>query len=82
VLQRNISGGTLLLPTLDPPIEVPPGSEIDHDDPLPGFIPVDDAPALAKDAPATDSPAPPGKRKTSTSAATDASTEPGKGATS
>lgn len=47
MLQRNVSGGALLLPTLDPPMEVSAGAEIDHPDLLAGFIPVEDPPPSA-----------------------------------
>ena len=40
VLQRNISGSPLVLPTLEPPVEIPPGGEIDYPQPLAGFEPV------------------------------------------
>jgi hypothetical protein len=42
VLQRNTSGIAIILPTLDPPVTVLPGDEIEHDDPLAGFTPVDE----------------------------------------
>jgi hypothetical protein len=42
VLQRNTSGIAIILPTLDPPVTVLPGEEIDHDEPLAGFQPADD----------------------------------------
>lgn len=59
MLQRNVSGGVLLLTTLDPPVEVPPGGELDHPDPLAGFIPVEDpSPPVP---PATPVPARPSK---------------------
>jgi hypothetical protein len=38
--QRNTSGYPLDLPTLDPPVTVPAGGEIDHDQLLAGFMPV------------------------------------------
>lgn len=41
MLQRNISGSPLVLPTLQPPAEVPPGGEIDYPELLPGFTPVE-----------------------------------------
>lgn len=49
MLQRNASGSPLTLPTLNPPVEVPPGGEIDYPEPLPGFDPV--APAVAPEDP-------------------------------
>jgi hypothetical protein len=42
MLQRNISGGTLILPTLNPPAEVFDGDTIDAPDLIAGFVPVDD----------------------------------------
>lgn len=38
--QRNVTGSPLVLPTLDPPVSVPPGGEIDHPVLLAGFEPV------------------------------------------
>ena len=49
MLQRNDSGSPLVLPTLIPPAEVPPGGEIDYPEPLAGFEPVS-APVDAKPA--------------------------------
>lgn len=37
MLQRNVSGGPLVLPTLDPPAHVFPGDTIEYDEPLAGF---------------------------------------------
>lgn len=37
MLQRNVSGGPLVLPTLDPPAEVLPGDTIEHPELLAGF---------------------------------------------
>lgn len=37
MLQRNVSGGPLILPTLDPPTQVFPGDTIEHDELLAGF---------------------------------------------
>jgi hypothetical protein len=37
VLQRNVSGSPLVLPTLDPPAQVLPGDTIEWDEPLAGF---------------------------------------------
>jgi len=37
MLQRNVSGSPLVLPTLDPPMQVLPGDMIDHPDLLAGF---------------------------------------------
>lgn len=44
MLQRNATNDTLILPTFEPPISVPPGWEIEHSTLLAGFEPVD-APA-------------------------------------
>lgn len=41
MLQRNVSGYPLILPTLDPPVEIPNGGEFDFDEPLAGFEPVE-----------------------------------------
>jgi hypothetical protein len=41
VQQRNVTGYTLVLPTLHPPVEVPPDGDIDFDKLLAGFEPVD-----------------------------------------
>jgi hypothetical protein len=38
VLQRNVSGGPLIIPSI--PATVAPECEIDHDEPLAGFEPV------------------------------------------
>lgn len=62
MLQRNISGGALLLPTLDPPIQVPPGGEIDHPEPLAGFIPVEAPGQDTSQAAPTAPPAAPGSK--------------------
>jgi hypothetical protein len=40
MLQRNVSGSPLDMPTLDPPVSVGPGGEIDHHQLLAGFEPV------------------------------------------
>lgn len=40
--QRNTSGSPLVLPTLDPPVEVLPGDEIDFPDLLAGMEVVED----------------------------------------
>lgn len=45
MLQRNVSGYPLILPTLDPPVEIPNGGEFDFDEPLAGFEPVRSDPA-------------------------------------
>jgi hypothetical protein len=37
MLQRNTSGSPLILPTLDPPLEVFPGDVIEHSELLAGF---------------------------------------------
>lgn len=37
MLQRNVSGSPLVLPTLEPPAEVLPGDTIEYDEPLAGF---------------------------------------------
>lgn len=37
MLQRNVSGNPLVLPTLDPPAEVLPGDTIEHPELLAGF---------------------------------------------
>lgn len=37
MLQRNTSGSPLILPTLDPPLQVFPGDVIDHPELLAGF---------------------------------------------
>lgn len=42
MLQRNVSGGSLVLPTLDPPAHVFPGDTIEYDEPLAGFEVVTD----------------------------------------
>jgi len=42
VRQRNTSGSPLVLPTLDPPVEVLPGDEIDFPDLLAGMEVVED----------------------------------------
>lgn len=42
MLQRNVSGGPLILPTLEPPAQVFPGETIEHDEPLAGFEIVSD----------------------------------------
>lgn len=39
MLQRNVSGGPLIIPEI--PASVPPNGEIDHEEPLAGFEPVD-----------------------------------------
>jgi hypothetical protein len=44
VLQRNISGGPLIIPSI--PATVPPECAVDHDEPLAGFEPLD-APSLS-----------------------------------
>lgn len=41
MLQKNISGAPIILPTLDPPVTVPPGETFDYDEPLAGFELVD-----------------------------------------
>lgn len=71
MLQRNTSGGALLLTTLNPPLEVPPGGEIDHPDLLAGFIPVDDTP------PAAPAPVPAKATKPAAAAAGDSTTSEG-----
>lgn len=43
--QRNTSGSPLVLPTLDPPVEVLPGDEIDFPDLLAGMESLEDAPS-------------------------------------
>lgn len=48
VLQRNVSGSPLVLPTLDPPAHVFPGDTIDHPTLLAGFE-VADAPQSTMD---------------------------------
>lgn len=64
MLQKNTSGYPLILPTLDPPVTVPAGEDIDHDTALAGFTPVDQirdggepkpgkAPEQARDKPTT-----------------------------
>lgn len=40
--QRNTSGSPLVLPTLDPPVEVLPGDEIDFPELLAGMEVIDD----------------------------------------
>lgn len=57
MLQRNDTGSPLVMPTLDPPIEVPPDAVIDHHELLAGFTPIDE-PAHDRPAPAGDKPAP------------------------
>jgi len=42
VRQRNTSGSPLVLPTLDPPVEVLPGDEIDFPELLAGMEVIDD----------------------------------------
>lgn len=42
MLQRNVSGSPLVLPTLDPPAEVLPGDTIEHPELLAGFEEVTD----------------------------------------
>lgn len=42
MLQRNVSGSPLVLPTLEPPAEVLPGDTIEYDEPLAGFEVVGD----------------------------------------
>lgn len=66
MLQRNTTGSPLTLPTLDPPVEVPPGGQIDHDTLLVGFEPVtapdatpSSAPALTPDTAPDPTPPPP-----------------------
>lgn len=44
MLQRNITPYSLIIPTLNPPQEIEPGGEIEHDAPLAGFEPVVKAP--------------------------------------
>lgn len=87
MLQRNVSGGALLLPTVDPPIEVPAGGEIDHPEPLAGFIPVEDSTATSSLGSSTStSPTPPpdpgsSKPPGKTSSAAPAAGSTGEGAT-
>ncbi|MCW2900929.1 MAG: hypothetical protein JWO67_3194 [Streptosporangiaceae bacterium] len=52
MLQRNATNYTLVLPTFEPPVEVPPGWEIDHPVLLAGFESVDPAPAPVDPPPA------------------------------
>jgi len=70
VLQRNDSGSPMVLPTLQPPVEVPPGGVIDHDKPITGFMPVD--PPSAADSDAAPEPKPKPGRPAKAAATTDA----------
>jgi hypothetical protein len=68
VLQRNVSGGPLVLPTLEPPVEVLPGDTIEHEEPLAGFEVVSDQKSTVDKNPVV---IPPQKEKAAPSAATD-----------
>lgn len=60
MLQENISGYPLLLPTVDPPVTVPHGGRIEHDEPLAGFEPVE---KQTKDKPETKTKEPGGDKE-------------------
>ena len=58
--QKNVFPYALVLPTVDPPVEVQPGGELDHDGLLAGFEPVNPpAPAPAEPKPVAAPPVPP-----------------------
>lgn len=54
MLQRNTSGSPLVLPTLNPPVEVLPGDEIDYPEPLAGMEIVDDGQSIVAEPVAVD----------------------------
>jgi hypothetical protein len=60
VLQRNVSGSPLVLPTLDPPAHVLPGDTIDHPTLLAGFEVADTSQSTvdSKSKPAVEQPKP------------------------
>jgi hypothetical protein len=66
VLQKNTSGYPIILPTLDPPVTVPAGEDIDHDTALAGFTPVDQLDAEPDPDPEQGSAKPPTSRNPKT----------------
>lgn len=68
MLQRNVSGGPLILPTLEPPAQVFPGDIIECEKPLAGFEIVPDEKSTVDEKPVV---IPPQKEKAAPSATTD-----------